>query len=215
MNKKNAIQLIDISHSYDGRQILNNLAFSVGYGEKLIFNAPSGFGKSTIFNMIMGFLQPERGRVIVDGMEVTEDTAKDVRSKIAFLPQNMMLPNASVRDFIHTIEKFDANLEVGLNMDVLKMLFKELQLPEDVCDAKLNMLSGGEKQRLMLAIVIALDKKILLLDEALSGVDIERAEKVLNYLSGIKDLSIVFISHDSRHMGIGDFKKLEVSYHGS
>ncbi|MEX1377082.1 MAG: ATP-binding cassette domain-containing protein [Eubacteriales bacterium] len=214
MKDNYVIQLININHSFDGRQILNDLSLSVEYGEKLIFNAPSGFGKSTVFNMIMGFIQPDMGSVKVDGIEVNEETAKQIRSKIAFLPQNMMLPNITVEEFVHIIENFESNADIGMNMDVLNTLFEELQLPDDVCSSRLSMLSGGEKQRLMLAIVIALNKKILLLDEALSGVDIERARKVLNYLSEIKDLSIIFISHDSRHLGIGEFKKLEV-HHGS
>jgi len=210
MNNK-VIALNNIVHSFDGRQVLKNLSFSVAYGEKLIFNAPSGFGKSTIFNMIMGYVQPDSGSVTVDGVEVNEDTAKEVRSRIAFLPQNMALPNITLKQFVEMIEKFDANAELGLDMDVLNNLFKELQLPDDVCNMKLSSLSGGEKQRLMLAIVIAMNKKILLLDEALSGVDIDRAERVLNYLSGKKDLSIIFISHDARHIGVGEFREMEVN----
>ncbi|MBN2878835.1 MAG: ABC transporter ATP-binding protein [Clostridia bacterium] len=213
MNNK-VIVLNNIVHSFDGRQVLKNLSFSVGYGEKLIFNAPSGFGKSTIFNMIMGYVQPDSGSVIVDGVEVNEDTAKDVRSRIAFLPQNMALPNITLKQFVEMIEKFDANAELGLDIDILNNLFKELQLPDDVCNMKLSSLSGGEKQRLMLAIVIAMNKKILLLDEALSGVDIDRAGRVLNYLSGKKDLSIIFISHDARHIGVGDFREMEVKANG-
>lgn len=215
MNKEIVIALKNISHSFDGRLVLNDLSFSVGYGEKLIFNAPSGFGKSTIFNMIMGYIQPDDGRVVIDGIEVDEDTAINIRRKIAFLPQNMALPNISVTDFVHMIETFESNTEIGIDMDELNMLFSELQLPMDVCSFKLGSLSGGEKQRLMLAIVITLDKKILLLDEALSGVDIDRARKILKYLSQKKDLSIIFISHDARHIGIGDFKEMEVAKHGS
>ena len=113
------------------------------------------------------------------------------------------------------MKNFESNKEIGLDMDILESLFSELQLPDDVCNSNLTMLSGGERQRLLLAIVIALNKKILLLDEALSGVDIERAERVLNYLSEKKDISIIFISHDARHIGIGDFKKMEVINHGS
>ena len=215
MEKGKVINLENITHSFEGRQVLDNLSFSVGYGEKLIFNAPSGFGKSTIFNMIMGYIQPDSGKVTVDGAEVNEETAKNVRQKIAFLPQNMSLPNIELKEFVHMIEKFEANSEIGLDMDVLEALFEELQLPDDVCEMKLGALSGGEKQRLMLAIVIALNKKILLLDEALSGVDIERAEKVLNYLSEKKDISIIFISHDARHIGVGDFREMEVAKHVS
>ena len=208
------ISMENIVHSFEGRQVLSNLSFSVCYGEKLVFNAPSGFGKSTIFNMIMGYIQPNSGKVFVDGLEVDEENAKYVRQKIAFLPQNMSLPNISLKEFVNMIEKFEANTDIGLDMDVLESMFKELQLPDDVCNMRLGALSGGEKQRLMLAIVIALNKKILLLDEALSGVDIERAEKVLNYLSKKKDISIIFISHDVRHIGVGDFKEMEVNKHG-
>lgn len=215
MNKENVVSLENISHSFDGRVVINNLSFAVRYGEKLIFNAPSGFGKSTIFNMIMGYIQPDEGIVTIDGLEVDENSAKDIRRKIAFLPQNMALPNIPVEDFVHMIEKFESNAEIGIDMDELKMLFDELQLPTDVCNFKLGSLSGGEKQRLMLAIVIALDKKILLLDEALSGVDIDRARKVLQYLSEKKELSIIFISHDARHIGIGDFREMEVFRHVS
>ena len=214
MSNKNVISLENIVHSFNGRRVLDGLSFSVKYGEKLIFSAPSGYGKSTIFNMIMGYLQPDEGKVIVDGIEVTEETAKNIRQKIAFLPQNLALPNISVTEFVHMIDKFEGNSEIGLDMQVLATLFSELQLPENVCEFKLGALSGGEKQRLMLAVVIALNKTILLLDEALSGVDFERAEKVLNYLSQKKDISIIFISHDSRHVGIGDFKIMEVLKNG-
>ena len=103
---ENIISLENIIHSFDGRQILNNLSLSVARGEKLIFNAPSGFGKSTIFNMIMGFVKPDSGKVIVDNIEVTEETVESVRKKIAFVPQNMALPNITLREFVKMIEKF-------------------------------------------------------------------------------------------------------------
>lgn len=214
MENEKAILLDNITHSFDGRKVLKDLTFSIAKGDKLIFNAPSGFGKSTIFNMIMGYIQPDKGSVMVDGVRVNEETAKDIRGKIAFLPQNMALPNVLVEEFIHMIEKFEANEEVGLDMNVLTSLFAEMQLPEGVCDVRLSTLSGGEKQRLMLAIVIALNKKILLLDEALSGIDFDRAQRVLKYLSDKKDLSIIFISHDTRHIGVGDFREMEVIANG-
>lgn len=204
------IDMQHIHHAFGDRVILHDLSLCLDYGDKTVLNAPSGFGKSTILNMIMGFIQPDQGHIMVDEMVVDEDNVQQVRSRIAYLPQNMILPDMTVRGFGQVVENFSANEHQGLDWSLFRQLIMDLDLPNNTLDAAIPKLSGGEKQRMMLALAIALKKPILLLDEALSGLDMTRATQVLEYLSTMDALSIISISHDTRHVGVGAFKALEV-----
>ncbi len=187
--------------------MLFDFDLKVGKGQKYIFSAPSGFGKSTVFNMIMGFIKPDNGRVIIDGLEINDDNVQDIRSKISYLPQKISLPNISVIEFIEQVTDFSQN---RFSYNTFTKWVSEVDLPYDVLDGMLSSLSGGERQRLMLAVCIAMNKDILLIDEGLSGVDNIRAEKVLSLLAEDKELTIIYISHDKSHAAFSGFDILEV-----
>lgn len=207
MEQNFIIKLEHISHSFDERKILNDFNLVIEPGDKYIFTAPSGFGKSTIFNMIMGFLEPDLGKVWIDGIEITDKNASSIRNKISYLPQNISLPNLTVNEFIGQVIGFSEN---NFSMEMFNHWVKEVELPDNILDSRLFSLSGGEKQRLMLCICLSLNKKILLIDEGLTGLDETRATKVLSLLSENKELTILYISHDTTHAQISGFKKLEV-----
>jgi ABC-type multidrug transport system ATPase subunit len=208
VDKQPIIKLENISHSFGERKILHNFNLSIDSGGKYIFTASSGFGKSTIFNMIMGFLAPDSGKVFIDDIEINDKNAPTIRNIISYLPQDISLPNLYVNEFIDQVISFSQN---KFSMDHFKRWVNEVELPENILASRLFSLSGGEKQRLLLCICLSLNKKILLIDEGLTGLDEPRATKVLSLLSENKALTVIYISHDTTHAKISGFKKLEVS----
>lgn len=206
MENNEMIKLVNICHSFNNRKVIDGFDLVLNKGDKVIFNAPSGFGKSTIFNIIMGFINPDKGKVYIDNIELTDDTIKEIRNKIAYMPQKLQTPNITIDEFLTSVKSFKNSefQEEQFNNWIL-----ELGL-EHILGEKLNALSGGERQRFILSIVMSLNKKIILMDESLSGLDSERSNKVLNLLSKEKELSIIYISHDLSQIGVGDFVELEV-----
>ena len=176
---------IDFSHidfAYPkGNQILNDFTFHVKPGETIAFVGGSGEGKTTILNLLIGFMYPQKGEVRIDGVPLQEHDVQGFRHQIEMVPQNTILFSGTIRDNIAygvrhaTKEQIDEVIrEVGLE-DVIAFL------PEGV-DTNVGehggRLSGGQRQRIAIARAMIRDPKIIILDEATSALDTLSERKV-------------------------------------
>lgn len=154
--------------------IIKDLCLNVKKGECMAFVGASGSGKSTVMNMIIGFLKPTEGELLIDGKNICDLDLPDYRRNLSVVPQNSVLFEGSIRENItYGLKKYT---EEQLNDAVERANVNEF-LPEMPNGLDSNVgehggkLSGGQKQRIAIARALIRDPRILILDEATSALD--------------------------------------------
>ncbi len=174
---KGAILFDDVTFAYPARPdlpALHDVSFSVRPGETVAVVGPSGAGKSTLFSLILRFYDPTSGRVVLDGVDVSEADPADVRGRIAIVPQDVTVFAATVRDNIAFGRPgaSSADIEQAAKDALADEFIERLENGFDTEVGERGVtLSGGQRQRLAIARAILRDAPILLLDEATSALD--------------------------------------------
>lgn len=182
---------------------LQGLDLTIESGEMVAIIGNSGSGKSTLLNMIGGLDRPSAGTLLVDGKDLLRFSDKDYmlykRDVVGFVWQNI---SRNLIPYMTALENVQLPMVIKGNKDRLqkaKELLEMVDMSHRV-DNRLMELSGGEQQRVAIAIALANDPKILLADEPTGSVDTKTADKILNMLHKInkeKHISIVIVTHDS------------------
>lgn len=198
------IEFENVTFVYDGKTLFERLNISISAGEKVVVAGPSGGGKSTLLNCIMGFTEPSGGVVRVDGLPVRESTIPGIRSLIAWVPQEFTLPYEYVNEMVDAIFSLRANRRRKPGEGEVVAVFARLGLTPEIYRKRLAEISGGQRQRIMLGIAALLDKEILLLDEPTSALDRESVLQVIGFLKGMTGKTVVAVSHDAQFIGAFD-----------
>ena len=194
------LKLTNVSFAYpDGTQALTGINLSIRTGERVAVLGPNGAGKSTLFQMFNGLLQPARGTVSVKGGVVGKSYLKEVRRLIGMVFQDPddQLFSSTVRQEIayglinlgYTGDRMEQAASWALQVTGLAGF--ENKSPSN--------LSGGEKKRVALASVLAMQPEVLVLDEPTAALDPLGAAKIIKLLNGINrelDITLVFATHD-------------------
>jgi len=174
---KGALSFDDVTFSYPARPdlpALHNVSFAVKPGETVAIVGPSGAGKSTVFSLVLRFYDPDSGKVVVDGVDISHADPADVRARIAIVPQDVTIFAASVRDNIAfgrpgaSVAEIEQAARDALADEFIERLDKGFDT--EVGERGVT-LSGGQRQRIAIARAILRDAPILLLDEATSALD--------------------------------------------
>ncbi|MBM1813872.1 ABC transporter transmembrane domain-containing protein [Pseudosulfitobacter pseudonitzschiae] len=181
---RGSIRFDDVSFSYPARpdvSALDHVTLEIAPGETVAFVGPSGAGKTTVIQMLLRFYEPQSGRVMIDGVDLST-VARDVfRRHIALVPQDPVIFAASARDNIGFGRPGATETEIEAAARAAAAHEFIMGLPEGY-DAYLGergvMLSGGQKQRIAIARAILRDAPVLLLDEATSALDAESERAV-------------------------------------
>lgn len=179
--------------------VLKDLSFSVNAGETIAFVGASGAGKTTILNLVIGFLKAQSGQILIDGKNIDDYSRKSYREHIAVVPQNAIIFTGSIRDnIIYGKEDVD---EEFLNEVVKSANLEELiaSLPDGL-DTKINEhganLSGGQRQRVSIARAFIRNPKILILDEATSALDTVSERKIQESVDRlVQDRTTLIVAH--------------------
>lgn len=179
--------------------VLRDLSFSVKAGETIAFVGASGAGKTTILNLVIGFLRAQSGQILIDGKNIDEYSRKSYREHIAVVPQNAIIFTGTIRDnIVYGKENVD---EAFLNEVVRSANLEELisTLPDGL-DTRINEhganLSGGQRQRVSIARAFIRNPKILILDEATSALDTVSERKIQESVDRlVQDRTTLIVAH--------------------
>jgi putative spermidine/putrescine transport system ATP-binding protein len=194
--RTNAIELIGIDKSFGPVPAARQLTVSVLKGEVLTLLGPSGCGKTTLLNMIAGFEEPDTGRILIDGVDVTQvppyqrDTGMVFQS-YALFPHMNVFENVAFGLRMRGLAKARVADEVTRALDMVKLAGLERR--------RIGQLSGGQQQRVALARAIVVRPKVLLLDEPLSALDRNLRAQMqieLRELHARTGLTTIFVTHD-------------------
>ncbi|SDN56426.1 putative ABC transport system ATP-binding protein [Desulfonauticus submarinus] len=190
------LEFKNIDLKFKDKIIFSNFNFKVSSNEKIVLIGKSGCGKSTLFELALGFKQPDKGKIIFYGEPVTSNSIWKIRKKIAYVDQRVSLPNQKVSHFIDFVFSLKHNSCLKpKNTEIIHCL-RLFELNEDIFQKQIDDLSGGEKQRLTLAIAVLLKRKIFFLDEVTSSLDVKLKQKVVEYFFNTQDITVISISHD-------------------
>lgn len=180
------VELKSIKKTYNGREVLNIQNFEFESGKIYALLGPNGSGKTTLLRIISGVEKQDAGNVYYDNLDNIKDCS------MAYLPQKPYLFDMSVIDNMCISSKKNFRI-----LEKAEMALKCLGL-EEFKNCKMLSLSGGEAQRVAVARVLILKKKLLLLDEPLSSVDISSMQLVENYIKMInrrEGSTVIFSTH--------------------
>ncbi len=165
------LQAVDLSKTYRGRKVVDNVELEIGQGEVVGLLGPNGAGKTTTFYIIVGLTRPDSGRVLLNGEEITDlPMYLRARNGISYLPQepSVFRQLTSEENLLAVLETLPLTPEQ--QRDRLEELLAQMGL-ETVRTSKAYTLSGGERRRLEIARSLTLQPSFILLDEPFSGID--------------------------------------------
>ena len=202
--KETLVELKNISMFYNKRQILNNLSIKINRQEVLGMLGPNGVGKSTIFHIITGLRDPSYGKVFINGTDCTNLPIYDraTRFKLGYVPQYggfiqdlNLLDNLKLVGEIHIKEK-------NLRQSKIDNIISQFEF-EPLLKIKSKHLSGGQKKKLVIAMALINDPKILLLDEPFAALDIltiKMLQEIIVNLQTIENITVVVCDHQARDL---------------
>ena len=198
---KGAVSFKDVgfTYSHTGIKALHNFNLDIQPGERVAVIGKTGSGKSTLVHMLLRMYDATEGEVLVDGQPITKYDQHHLRAQVAYAPQEAYLFSDTIYNNIK-FGKADATerdvKEAARLADFQKDIDSLKDGYETVIGERGVMLSGGQKQRLVLARAIIKNSPILMLDEALSAVDTQTEQTILNNLQEyIKDKTTIVITH--------------------
>jgi ATP-binding cassette subfamily B protein/subfamily B ATP-binding cassette protein MsbA len=203
------IRLENVSFSYDGIDtVLKDVNVSIRFGERVAIVGPNGGGKSTLVNVICRFYDPTGGRVLLDGVPLTEMSLHDLRRRIAMVTQQTELFNES----IHYNIKYGRWDATDAEIEEAARKAHAHEFIADFPDGYRTMvgpngfrLSGGQRQRISLARAFLRNAEILVLDEATSQIDVESERLIHEALAKyVENRTVIMITHRASTLALAD-----------
>jgi putative ABC transport system ATP-binding protein len=189
------LQLRNISLRLGDKVIFQNFNLDLREGEKLLIKGSSGRGKSSLLRIILGFVHPDEGEVLVDGVPLSRENIWAVRRRMGFVSQELTFSSGKVRDLFRDVYGYRANRHLKMNEAEILARFKLFDLESDKLDQNIEKLSGGEKQRVALILALLLDRELYLLDEVTSAMNEDLGEKVIRHLARLEGKTMIVVSH--------------------
>ncbi len=194
------LQAVELSKSYRGRKVVDNVELEIGQGEVVGLLGPNGAGKTTTFYILVGLARPDSGRVLLNGEEITDlPMYLRARSGISYLPQepSVFRQLTCEQNLLAVLETLPLSPEQ--QRDRLEELLVQMGL-ETVRTSKAYMLSGGERRRLEIARSLTLEPSFILLDEPFSGIDPLTVKDLQEIIRGLAQsgIGVLITDHNVR-----------------
>jgi lipopolysaccharide export system ATP-binding protein len=195
------LETVDIAKRYRQREVVKSLSLSIKSGQVVGLLGPNGAGKTTAFYMIVGLIRCDRGRIELDGHDITHlPIHKRARLGLGYLPQEAsVFRKLTVADNIRAILQTRSELARNDRQLLLEELLEELHIAH-VRDSLGISLSGGERRRVEIARALAAQPSFVLLDEPFAGVDpisVLDIQRIIRHLSE-RDIGVLITDHNVR-----------------
>ncbi len=197
------IEIKNVWKNFDDNEVLRDLSLNIGKGETIAIVGSSGCGKTVLLKHILGLLEPDRGKILVDGVDISKDSALlfEVRKKFG-----MVFQSSALFDSLNVIE----NVIIGLRehfpdmgREKMELIGKEklalVGLDESSFTKKPQEISGGMKKRVAIARAVSLDPEYIIYDEPTTGLDPIMCEKMNELMLHLKEKlekTTIMVTHD-------------------
>ncbi len=203
----NVIEAHNVNFSYDGKEIIHDVSLALAQGEFLGLIGPNGAGKSTVLRLCARILKCRSGAVFVFGKDVKNLSQKQIAEEIGFVPQETHFAlDFSVEQIVAMgrypyLRPFEP--ATSIDLDAVEHALDSADLTQ-LRKRPVNMLSSGERQRVVIARALCQEPKILILDEPTSHLDLNHQIKIMNLLQKLnkQGKSIVIANHDLNLAGL-------------
>ena len=203
-DSNSVLELNKIFFKFGRKIILDNLNLNLKYGEILGLLGPNGAGKSTIFNLITGLISPNYGSISINSEKVNDFPIyqRAIKFKIGFVPQyGGYFHDLTVYENLKAISELTIKNQSYRN-EKINSLISQFEL-DSITDIKADFLSGGQKKKLVIAMALISEPKILLLDEPFAALDIltiKIFQKIIVNLQTKFSISIILCDHQARDL---------------
>jgi lipopolysaccharide export system ATP-binding protein len=198
------LELNKISLQFGKKIILDNLNLKLNNGEILGLLGPNGVGKSSIFNLITGLISPNYGSIIINSEIVNQYPIykRTLQFKIGYVPQyGGFFHDLTVYDNLNAIAQIKIKNQSYRN-EKINSLISKFEL-DPIADIKAGLLSGGQKKKLVIAIALISEPKLLLLDEPFAALDVMTIKTLQEIIVGLQsknNISIILCDHQARDL---------------
>ncbi len=194
------IKINELSFSYNKEKIIDNISLEFYPKEFCCILGTNGSGKTTLLKLLNRLMEPDGGNIFIDNRLIEDFKRKDLAKQIAYLPQIMNAPSISVYELVSHGRFPHMDFSRSLNAKDKEIIQNALQATkmQDLRHKNIRTLSGGERRRAYIAMLIAQDAKYLLLDEPTTYLDIFHSFEIMELLTELKSLdkSPIAVTHD-------------------
>lgn len=193
------ISIQNISKTYDGQKVLDEVSLNVPAGQTVSLIGPSGCGKSTLLRIVMGLISPDAGTVDINGQPLHAANALELRRQMGYVVQNGgLFPHLTARENLTLVSSY-LGWKPEEETRRIRKLAELTSIPESLLDRRPERLSGGQAQRISLMRALMLDPAVILLDEPLGSIDPLVRHELQNDLRAIfRELgkTVLLVTHD-------------------
>ena len=201
---KSIIEFDNLTLAYGNRVILDNISFKINEGQIFGMLGPNGVGKSTIFNLITGLINPKYGKIKIDGEDVSKYPIylRTKKFKVGYVPQyGGFFSDLTLHDNLKAISEIVVE-DKNLRQERINYLISKFEL-ENIKNIKAKFLSGGQKKKLVISLSLLSDPKVLLLDECFAALDvltIKMLQEIIVNLQQENQITICICDHQARDL---------------
>ena len=201
---KSIIEFQNVSLAYGNRLILDNISFKINEGQIFGMLGPNGVGKSTIFNLITGLINPKHGKIKINGEDVSKYPIylRTKKFKVGYVPQyGGYFNDLTLLDNLKAISEIVIQNK-NLRQERIDYLLSKFEL-ENVKNIKAKFLSGGQKKKLVISLSLLSNPKVLLLDECFAALDvltIKMLQEIIVNLQQENQITICICDHQARDL---------------
>lgn len=189
----------NISIQFGDERVLRNFSCHIRNSDFACIVGKSGCGKTSLLKSFIGIVPLSEGAISIQGEVLDEKNCSSIRKKVMYLPQELSFPCDTVMDLVMMILRVGKMKGMRHHMNDLQKYMTMLGLDKELLDKRMTEISGGQRQRLVLAILALLNKSVWLLDEPTAALDVVSRNLVIDFLHRLQSQgkTIVAVSHDS------------------